>query len=577
MATAFDLGGLLGPIFGSDESAIEDLLTEKQRSAIQNQGLLAAAAALLQAGGPSRTPTSLGQALGAALTAGQAGSQRAQESALTQMLTRQKLEDAARGRDMQRRIGDILTTTPATGEITAADALAAPGMAAGPTVARAAMIGQPRPAAPAMSANEMRAQQYRRVADVYAASGKGEDAKRFMDIAESLAPTRQEVVGEPIQTATGWIQRTKTGGLVQLPKDFEPVEKIKPIGQPFQVTDQSSGKEILVQSYDNGTIKPVEGFGPKRDVVLQTVDGRVMAIDKASVAAGQTFGTGRDVRPVDVGGRVQFVDFSSVAPGTTLGKTLAPQVVGGAESGFFVLGGGAGGAAPARPGVTAPAAAAPGAVSPAAAAAASAVPVAPAAAPAGIQPIIPGRGKGFEQEKDLRSEFDKAAKPFIDLAQSFQKIETAAKNPSGAGDISLVYGYMKVLDPGSVVREGEFATAANAGGIPATIRSLYNRALDGQRLSDTVRADFLSQARNIIESQRVLSSDLVERYKGLAKQYQLDPDRIAADPFKRIKTPEEILRESAQRTPATTPAANAPTALPANRGGFFDRFNLVRP
>jgi len=299
MATAFDLGGLLGSAFGGDE--LGDFLTPEQRAAIQQRGLLSAASALLQAGGPSRTPTSLGQALGAAFEAGQTGTEKAQQSALTQLLTRQKLEEARRGQELQRQIGDILapgaTAPVAGGEITAAEALAAPGMAAGPTAERAALIGQPRPAAPAMSANEMRAQQYLRVADEYARAGRAEDAKRFAEIAERLMPKPQEVVGEPIQTATGWVQRTKAGGFIQLPKDFEPVVKVKPIGEPLTVTDQKSGNQILVQRYDDNTIKPLEGFGPKRDVVLQNVDGRVVAIDKTAVAAGATFGTG--ISPVD--------------------------------------------------------------------------------------------------------------------------------------------------------------------------------------------------------------------------------------------------------------------------------------
>jgi len=291
--------GLLGSLFGGNE--LEDLMTPQQRAAINQRGLLAAAAALLQAGGPSTRRVSLGQALGSALEAGQTGAERAQQSALTQMLTRQKLEEAKRSRDLQANIAKLLTggSAPASagGEITAGEALAAPGMAAGPTVARAAMIGKPRPAAPAMSENELKASQYRQIADVYAASGKGEDAKRFMDIAENLAPTRQEVVGEPIQTATGWIQRTKTGGFIPLPKDFEPAVKVKPIGEPLIVTDKNSGNQILVQRYDDSTIKPLEGFGPKRDLVLETVDGRVVAIDKATVAPGTTFGTG--ISPVD--------------------------------------------------------------------------------------------------------------------------------------------------------------------------------------------------------------------------------------------------------------------------------------
>lgn len=308
---------------------------------------------------------------------------------------RQKLEEAKRSRDLQTNISRLLTggSAPASagGEITAGEALAAPGMAAGPTVERAALIGQPRPEAPAMSANEAKAAQYRRIADVYTAAGKAEDAKRFMDIAESLAPTRQEVVGEPYKTASGtWRQRLKTGGSIEIPSQEAPEIKVKPVGQPFEVLDLATNKPILVQQFDDNVTRPLEGFGPKRDIVLANIDNRTVAIDRSSVAAGQTFGTGRDVRPVDVGGRIQFVDFSSVAPGTTLGKTLAPQVVGGAESGYYVLGGGSG-AAPRIPAaavpVTAPAAA------PARAPAAGAAATAPAAAaPAGLVPLIPGTG-----------------------------------------------------------------------------------------------------------------------------------------------------------------------------------------
>jgi hypothetical protein len=154
------------------------------------------------------------------------------------------------------------------------------------------MIGQAAPAAPAMTANEIQAQRYRDAARLYTSRGRTEDAKRMFDIADRLAPTQQKVIGEPIQTRTGWVQRTESGGFIQLPKDFEPQVKVKPIGEPLIVTDETSNKEILVQRYDDNTIKPLEGFGPKRDIVLQNVDGKIVAVDKSRVATGQTFGTG---------------------------------------------------------------------------------------------------------------------------------------------------------------------------------------------------------------------------------------------------------------------------------------------
>jgi hypothetical protein len=147
MATAFDLGGLLGSAFGGDE--LGDFLTPEQRAAIQQRGLLSAAAALLQAGGPSRTPTSLGQALGAAFEAGQTGTERAQQSALTQILTRQKLEEARQEAAATQGFRSALESMRGGGAapaMTPAQALAAPGLPAGPTVARAEMIGQPAPA-----------------------------------------------------------------------------------------------------------------------------------------------------------------------------------------------------------------------------------------------------------------------------------------------------------------------------------------------------------------------------------------------------------------------------------------------
>ena len=537
MATPFNLGGLLGTTFGGGLSSLEDLLTPEQRAAIQQQAGLSAAAALLQAAGPSTTPTSLGQALGSAFTAGQAGLQKGTESALTQMLTRQKLEEAKRAQDLQANIAKIMA--PVSGPITAEEALAASGMAAGPTVQSAALIGQPRPeaAGTGLSANERLAEQYRRSAQLLSANNQWDAATKASEMAEKLAPSRPEVVGAPIKTKTGYVQYTKTGQFIPVPKDYEPAAK--PIGQPEVRTEASTGRQVLVQAYDNDTYQTVPGYGPARKL-----------------------------REIQRGGSVLLVDEDAIpARGLEIPKTLPPQIVGGAETGFFQVGGGRGGIPPlsAAPGAAAPAAPAraPAAVA-APAAAPAAAPGAPAPVTTGLQPIIPGTGKDFANEKDIRAEFTKAAQPFVDLSQAFQKIENAAKNPSGAGDISLIYGYMKILDPGSVVREGEFATAANAGGVPDAVKSMYNKALSGQRLTDNVRSDFLGQARNLIESQRTLSDDLVQRYKDLATQYKLQPDRVVFDPFKRIKKPEEILQQ------ATPPAPRA-----SSPRGFYDRFGLI--
>ena len=90
MATMQDFSGLL---FGGGGTGLEGYITPEQQQAIQQQSMLQAASALLSAGGPSRTPISIGQALGGALQAGQQGYQQAQQGAIQNLLTRQKLQE----------------------------------------------------------------------------------------------------------------------------------------------------------------------------------------------------------------------------------------------------------------------------------------------------------------------------------------------------------------------------------------------------------------------------------------------------------------------------------------------------
>tara|TARA_R110000868_G_scaffold16544_2_gene73935 strand:- start:1112 stop:2743 length:1632 start_codon:yes stop_codon:yes gene_type:complete len=538
-----NLGGLL---FGGGDSGLRDYLTADQQKAMQRQAMMSAAASLLKSSGTSTVPISLGQALGGAYEAGTTGYQAAQQGAIQQLLTKQKLDEYKRQMTMQENIAKILggggtSPMPAPGApITPEQAIAMPGLPAGPTVQRAEMIGQAAPAAPAMTASVMKANQYRQLADLMAALGKGEDAKRYLDIAENLAPSFEETQGDIYFNAQGQaVQRTKRGAFKVVPSEFAPMDK--PTGTPMMMTD-AQGKPVQVQRYESGKLQAITEFGVPREIVLEKLGDRVIAVDKNAVKPGQQFNMG-----------------------------LGPQVVGGAETGYFILGGagrGAGGAGLAAP-MPAPAGAPGAVVPPPVAGGAPRAPMAPAAgaaAPTGPQPIIPGTGKGFANEKDLRSEFTAQMKPYTELAQAFRKVEAAALNPSAAGDISLVYGYMKILDPGSTVMQGEQATAQNAGSVPERVRSMYNKALTGEGLIDTVRLDFYAQARNLIESQRQMAADVGDRYKQYADAYKLDSNQIVFDPFKRIKTPAEIAAD----------AAKAPATAPASSGSWFDKFNLIK-
>lgn len=135
----------------------------------------------------------------------------------------------------------------------------------------------------------------------------------------------------------------------------------------------------------------------------------------------------------------------------------------------------------------------------------------------------------FQNGTKLRKEYMDETKPFTDLRTNYQKITASSQDTTGASDIALVYSFMKMLDPTSVVREGEFATAANAGGVDARVMSLYNSALNGQKLSPQIRQEFVQQAGRQFEAQAQTYQQIKKKYEGMAQEYGLDPALVAPD------------------------------------------------
>lgn len=149
---------------------------------------------------------------------------------------------------------------------------------------------------------------------------------------------------------------------------------------------------------------------------------------------------------------------------------------------------------------------------------------------------LSGKDGGFKNENALRDEFQKASGDFVKIRNAYGLVNAAAKDPSAAGDMALIFSFMRILDPNSVVREGEFATAQNAAGVPDRIVNTYNRLLKGERLGESQRADFVNQAKKIYDEQKQQNDGLAEQYRGMAKRYKLNPENIVTS-FERKAAP----------------------------------------
>ncbi|HHA2589863.1 TPA: hypothetical protein ACOEA0_000661 [Stenotrophomonas maltophilia] len=128
-------------------------------------------------------------------------------------------------------------------------------------------------------------------------------------------------------------------------------------------------------------------------------------------------------------------------------------------------------------------------------------------------------------EQSLRKEVTQNLKEDQGVLSMYRNVQAAASQPSAAGDLSLIFAFMKMLDPGSVVREQEFANAQNAAGVPDQVRNAYNKAVSGQRLNPTQRQDFLNQAAQLATNAEGRITGTTRKYQDIARQYGYDPVR----------------------------------------------------
>ncbi len=129
----------------------------------------------------------------------------------------------------------------------------------------------------------------------------------------------------------------------------------------------------------------------------------------------------------------------------------------------------------------------------------------------------------------LADDYDKASGTFSTQVDAYNRIVSSSSNPTAAGDLSLIFAYMKMLDPTSVVREGEFATAANAGSAFQRVGAQYNKVLNGERLTTAQRSDFLSTANGLYSVAKKQQDQVDATYTARAGQYGIPASFVVRD------------------------------------------------
>lgn len=148
----------------------------------------------------------------------------------------------------------------------------------------------------------------------------------------------------------------------------------------------------------------------------------------------------------------------------------------------------------------------------------------------------------FDNSNKLRDEFNgsKVVQNYREVTPIMESMKEAQQRPSRAADLNMVYALAKIMDPGSVVREGEMVMVNNTQGIGDRLAGYIQSLNGGAMLTPEARQRIIEEAQS--------------RYKGLEQSYKALEDHYGgmADRFN--------LRREDVIVPIRKPAANAPTS-----------------
>lgn len=140
----------------------------------------------------------------------------------------------------------------------------------------------------------------------------------------------------------------------------------------------------------------------------------------------------------------------------------------------------------------------------------------------GLKGGYKSRKEKADVERSVRKEFIGITSTYRDVRDAADRVEASAQKPSAAGDLALIFNYMKILDPGSVVRESEFATASATGSARERALAFILKIRDGTRLSPKMRADFVNRSRRLFAKQEGQYKKTEASYRNIAKRLDLD-------------------------------------------------------
>lgn len=166
----------------------------------------------------------------------------------------------------------------------------------------------------------------------------------------------------------------------------------------------------------------------------------------------------------------------------------------------------------------------------------------------------------FSQTNTLRDEYSRKSTDTDKLVNAYSRIEPIFKNknPTGATDLALIYGFNKILDPGSTIRESEFNNAQNTAGITDRALAFRDQILSGQKLTPEQRNSIEAEVKGIMSGQLQAQREVDAEAAGKAHLYGLDKRKILDERYDKLLT---RLQKDTQKVGQSLPQETAKSSF----------------
>jgi hypothetical protein len=140
--------------------------------------------------------------------------------------------------------------------------------------------------------------------------------------------------------------------------------------------------------------------------------------------------------------------------------------------------------------------------------------------------------RGFDNTLKLRGDFrsEPIYKAHQEVQSAYSQIQQALKAGTPIGDTAAATKIMKLLDPGSVVRESELGMAMSATGLGDRLQNYAQNIVNGTKLTPKQRIEFQQLADSLFAESAKQYNGKRSEYQGIATRNGLNvPDVVGAD------------------------------------------------